>query len=382
MKASVKFRDEQNTLLRAKIPISVLGLPFLSGITAGESKELSLSLGTFFESGPSFKVSYRPNDSWNPFALVLKTGIGSFGSPISVPMTISTEFSLLGRGNPTFFLRLKPQMGDFSIKKTAASAIVLPAENPVFGRKAKAFERDHDTDGEGSVDGGETPKPNGGNGAFHAPNGDYAAERRNGFLAAPGVHTAGAINGLFSGVEVNTRSVLPLKNHLRLKFRWGVRFPAELRDIFPDGRRRNPTADISFKKIPLLVINKISIEHVAEEAKSKSSGLPAASDVSDTCQSFKRQLEFLQAENGVLRKAVEELRSEISTPASPIEARSSPKHDREKEKAGRKPTAGKKDRRNEEKPPDFGSFAGKPIEDDPINEELKKALTSAIGAGK
>ncbi|XP_068648009.1 uncharacterized protein [Aristolochia californica] len=374
MKASVKFREDQNPLLRAKIPISVLGLPFLSGITAGDSKELSLNLGTYFESGPSFRVSYRPNDSWNPFSLLVKTGIGSLGSPISAPMTISTEFSLLNRGNPTFFLRLKPQMGDFSIKKAASSVIVLPTESSVFGKKVKPFDRDHDTEGEGSVDGGETATENG---VFRAQSGDYSAPKTNGF--APDVQTGGVIDGLFSGVEVNARSVLPLKQRLQLKFRWGVRFPAELRNIFPEGRARNPTADFSFKKVPLLFINKISIEHVADEAKRKSGGgLPgtAVSDASDTCESFKRQLEFLQAENGMLRKAVGDLRYEIT---SAVEARNSGKQDRGKEKVGRKSTGGK-DRRNGDRPPDLSELGGKSLEDE-VNEGLKKALMSATGTG-
>ncbi|KAK1408749.1 hypothetical protein QVD17_40774 [Tagetes erecta] len=52
MKASIKLRDEQKPLFRAKIPLNILGLPFQSGIVAGESKELSLNLATYFESAP------------------------------------------------------------------------------------------------------------------------------------------------------------------------------------------------------------------------------------------------------------------------------------------------------------------------------------------
>ncbi|CAI0424547.1 unnamed protein product, partial [Linum tenue] len=78
--ASLKFHDEQKPLFRAKVPLSILGLPFQSGIVADEAKELSLNLSTFFDSGSSFKVAYRPNDSWNPLSLVLKTGSGSSGS--------------------------------------------------------------------------------------------------------------------------------------------------------------------------------------------------------------------------------------------------------------------------------------------------------------
>ncbi|XP_019198542.1 PREDICTED: E3 ubiquitin-protein ligase At1g63170-like [Ipomoea nil] len=79
MKASIKFREDQKPLLRAKVPISILSFPFQLGIAAGESKELSLSLGTFFDAGPSIKFSYRPNDSQKPFSFVPKTGLGNYG---------------------------------------------------------------------------------------------------------------------------------------------------------------------------------------------------------------------------------------------------------------------------------------------------------------
>ncbi|KAJ6304153.1 hypothetical protein OIU77_017934 [Salix suchowensis] len=128
MKASLKFREERNPLLRAKVPLNILGLPFQSGIISGESKELSLNLSTFFQSGPSVKISYRPNDTWNPFSLVIKTGTGHFGSPVSSSMIMSAEFNLLSKGDsnlkPIFMLHFKPQFGDFSIKKSQSSTHV------------------------------------------------------------------------------------------------------------------------------------------------------------------------------------------------------------------------------------------------------------------
>lgn len=51
-KASSKFRYDQKPLIRAEIPLSIHGLPFQSRIVAGESNELTLNLGTFFESVP------------------------------------------------------------------------------------------------------------------------------------------------------------------------------------------------------------------------------------------------------------------------------------------------------------------------------------------
>nr|DAD29992.1 TPA_asm: hypothetical protein HUJ06_031460 [Nelumbo nucifera] len=160
MKASLKFREDQKPLFRAKVPLCILGLPFQSGISAGDSKELCLNLGTLFESGPSLRIAYRPNDSWNPFSLVLKTGIGNFGSPFSAPMTMSAEFNLLRRGNPSFFIQFKPQFGDFSIKKCTSSPIVL-SQSSVFAPKVNPKGKDIDSEAEESVDDGETPSANG-----------------------------------------------------------------------------------------------------------------------------------------------------------------------------------------------------------------------------
>ena len=57
----------------------------------------------------------------SPFSLVVKTGAGPFGSPISSSMLMSAEFNLIGRGNPSFMLHFKPQFWDFSIKKSQSS---------------------------------------------------------------------------------------------------------------------------------------------------------------------------------------------------------------------------------------------------------------------
>ncbi|CAN1276269.1 hypothetical protein LINPERPRIM_LOCUS15959, partial [Linum perenne] len=73
----------------------------------------SVAQETVFDSGPSLKVAYRPNDSWIPFSFVVKTGTRNFGSPISSPMVMSAEFNLIGNwnGNPSFMLHFKPRLG-------------------------------------------------------------------------------------------------------------------------------------------------------------------------------------------------------------------------------------------------------------------------------
>ncbi|KAG1327229.1 hypothetical protein COCNU_01G011630 [Cocos nucifera] len=371
MKASIKFREDQKPLVRAKIPISILGLPFLSGVSAGESRELRLDLATAFPSGPCFRVSYRPNESWNPFSLVVKTGTGAFGSPFGAPMAMAAEFSLLGRGGgPSFSILFKPRLGDFSIKKATGSA---PA--PAVGKKIAV---DGQSDGEVSVKGVETPVIE-----FRPENGIHIGKNVNGFPTDFTAGGGGGIQGLLSGVDVTARSVLPLRTRTAVRFRWGVRVPPELRTAFvEDAGGRVPAEGISLSKLPLLVLSKISIEHVAaDEGKAKekktvvATGGGAVADVAEACLSMKRQLEALQAENGLLRKAMEELRAEVIGGKGALAAGGPVSSRADVGRGGNKAAAGKRDRRSDGKSPEN---SGKTAAEE-VNEELKKAL---MGAGK
>ncbi|KAL2480550.1 hypothetical protein Adt_33516 [Abeliophyllum distichum] len=290
MKASIKFREEQKPLLRAKIPINILSCPFQSGIVAGESKELSLNLGTFFESGPSFKFSYRPNDSQNPFSFIFKTGIGYFGSPTKSPLTMSAEFNLIGNQNPSFFIHFKPNLGDFSVKKSHSSRFVKG-----FGDKLNGVV----LPGENFLD----------NGCF----------KGNGFL--PGVVESkvatGMIKGVLKGSEISAKTVLPLRDFAMVNFRWGLRVPsaevaAEEIDAVMVGKKGDRAAGI---RLPHLTMNKIGIEHVAKDESKGAKEGPGAKDADlvGVCLDVKRQLEFIQAENGLLRKALNDLRSDIGS---------------------------------------------------------------------
>ncbi|GAV63946.1 hypothetical protein CFOL_v3_07464 [Cephalotus follicularis] len=283
MKASLKFREEQKPLLRAKIPLSILGLPFQSGVVAGESKELTLNLSTFFDSGPSIKIAYRPNDMCNPFSLLVKTGTGPFGSPITSSMLMGAEFSLLGKGHPRFMLHFKPQFGDFSIKKTQSSVfdkITVRSQN-------------------GTVSEDESS-------SIEVV--DYSPEKRE-KVKILSSNLAGDFAGFLSGVEMTARTALPVRGRAVVNFRWGVRVPAEAAE--------STAAGFAYNKIPFLVMNKIGIEHVAcgEDSKAKKVGPEANSnsnaDVAEACFNVRRQLEILQAENGLLKKAIEDLREEI-----------------------------------------------------------------------
>ncbi|GFY99810.1 hypothetical protein Acr_13g0012100 [Actinidia rufa] len=248
MKASLKFREDQKPLVRAKIPLSILGFPFQSGIVAGESKELALNLATSFASGPSLKLAYRPNDSLNPFTFVFKTGIGAFGSPISSPMCMSAEFNHLGTQNPSFFIHFKPRFGDFCLKKSQSSDFVKSLKSSSNG----AVSGD-----DGLIEVIETPVM--AKGGYSAESGLFSGKR----IAVPQAESpeAGLIGGLLSGAEASARTVVPIMNRAVVTFRWGLRVPPP--------------------------------ESAVEAMKSA-------------------PLEIIRAENEMLRKAMDDLKSEFS----------------------------------------------------------------------
>ncbi|XP_025014594.2 uncharacterized protein LOC8266978 [Ricinus communis] len=356
MKASLKFREEQKPLFRAKVPLTILGLPFQSGIVAGESKELTLNLSTFFESGPSIKIAYRPNDVFNPFSLVVKTGMGAFGSPISSSLLMSAEFNLLSIGNPSFMLHFKPKFGDFSIKKSQSSS--------AFDKNGNWTGSLDNLNDDGSIEVVDSPVLSNG-----------LSEKKIRVLPQP---TASAIVGAFSGVEVTASTKLPVRSRAMMNFRWGVRVPAEIKSGSSDSM-----AGINFRNIPFLVMNKIGIEHVdsCDDSKSKGKVMTPLNvtklgselrnvDMAEACLSVKKQMEVLQAENGLLKKAVDDLRQEISGRLSFPVADSNAGRHRDIERNAIKNGGGSRvERRSNEK---------KAVESD-VNEELKKALKGNVG---
>ncbi|KNA11651.1 hypothetical protein SOVF_132850 [Spinacia oleracea] len=302
MKASLRFREEQKPLFKAKIPLNILGLPFQSSLLAGDSKELSLGLGTFFDYGPSFRLSYRPNDSFNPFSLLVKTGIGHFGSPNDAPMTMTAEFNFLGNSsssNPRFFLHFKPQFGDFSIKKSQSSTSICPGR---FESNGAAFEGEVDN----SLEVIEKPLEMG--------NDDYFSVGNAGskITALP---LKSSVENAVSGMELGAKTVLPIRKGAVLKLRWGVKFPEGLQALM-----KNPTAKMSPRGIPQLVLNKIGIEHVAKDDSKKvdpddvarSVSVASSAELAETCFTVKRQLETLRSENAQLGKSLEDLKGEFA----------------------------------------------------------------------
>lgn len=120
-------------------------------------------------------------------------------------------------------------------------------------------------------------------------------------ILPPESQVASVMKGFFSGVEANAKTTVPVSNRVVANFRWGVRLPKE------EEERSNPTAGVSFQNFPVLVMNKIGIEQVDHDDVTSCSevgsdlGLPKNAEM-------KPQLEGMQAESGMLRKGMEDLR--------------------------------------------------------------------------
>ncbi|KAL2923834.1 COMPASS component SWD2 [Bienertia sinuspersici] len=293
MKASLKFREEQKPLFKAKVPLNILGLPFQSSLLAGDSKELSLGLATFFDFGPSFRLSYRPNDAFNPFSFLIKTGIGHFGSPIDAPMSMTAEFNFLGNcsaSNPKFLLHFKPQFGDFSIKKSQSSSI------SAFKINDAVFE-------EGNVNNDSSLEV--------VENGDYFSVGKTGGKITD-LPLKSSVESAVSGMELGAKTVLPIRSGAIFKLRWGIKLPEGIQSLM-----KNPTARMTPCGIPSLVLNKIGIEHVAEDDRKvvgpQKVGSPGSesAELAESCFAVKRQLETLRSENVQLGKALEDLKVEF-----------------------------------------------------------------------
>lgn len=361
MKASIKFRDDDRPLLRAKVPVGVLGLPFLSGLAAGgDAKDLRFDLSTAFPTGPALRLSYRPNDPLQPFALSVRTGLGPLGSPSGAPFALAAEFNVLSSNPPTFSLLFKPRIGDFGLASSVRSASPPPAPAPAPAPLAIKMADlttngdDHDHDARR---------------AFSFSGNGFAAN-----VAAAAGKGGGGVGALLSGMRLTTRSVLPMWNKASLRFQWGLRVPPEIKAALADDGYGRKAGNLAISKLPLLVMNKITIEHMPNapsqpeaDSKKKKKDAPRSRE-EEEFSLMKRQLEALNAESTMLRRAVEDLRAEIGT--GKCEGRKlsaalpSPPQ----------PFLAKPDRHYHGNGKELGNGGLKPASSDDASEELKKAL--------
>ncbi|KNA25876.1 hypothetical protein SOVF_002490 [Spinacia oleracea] len=293
MKLSLKFREEtrhQNPLLRAKVPVTVLGFPFLTGIVAGDSSDLSFSLRSNFSSGPSLSLSYHPTlspPSHYPFSLSLKSGIGVFGSPQDSPITFSANFNPNSL-TPTFSLLIKPQLGNFSLFKSVSSdtsGSIKLGGGPRNGELSFGSASDFEVRDDGSVDG------SGGTGQGKSL--VWRDLKRN--------------SSLLSGILVAARTSMPLTNRAVVNFRWGVSFPsAECGGGVSEAK----------PQFPVLLMNKISLERVDGVKKDKEDERKKVEEakagdfelLKGMCSWMRREVVDLQRENREMKQALEGMR--------------------------------------------------------------------------
>ncbi|KAI3693758.1 hypothetical protein L1987_76710 [Smallanthus sonchifolius] len=293
MKASLKLEDQQQNqnpiLFKAKIPIAVFGLPFLSGFSATHhyaspaSDKLSLSLRTYFPSSPSLKLSYNTPTTTSaaaaaapaataPFTLTLKSGVSLSGSPNNSPLVISANFSFSPQNpnpNPNFSIQFKPRLGSFFLHKSISSTISNPS------KKLNG----------GSTDGGENSY------------GFVPLDRPNIWKE---LTVESATKGsILSGILMAADTELPVTKRVKVNLRWGVSIPSEYE-----------------KQLPYLRVKKIKIERiddVKEENSNKKQGIEGDLGEFEMLKGMyswmTRELNDLQNENREMRRALEEIKS-------------------------------------------------------------------------
>ncbi|MQM18076.1 hypothetical protein Taro_051062 [Colocasia esculenta] len=290
MKASAKLRREDPAapaLLRAKIPVAVLSLPFIAAASAGGRRDLSFQLRTAFSAGPSLHLSYHPFRQGHPFSLSLRSGFGLWGSPRRSPLLLSAHLSSGAAGAAlSFSIRVSYSLGDFSFKPIAVSG--RPDPNPAASKENG-----------GGVDGplqwsGEA-----------AARGEAAEERTH-------------------GTAVTVRTTLPVVRRAAVRLRWAVRLP---RAAEGGGGGGGSGAAVG-TGMPFLAVDKISIVSLEEEgghggAEEKAAVTTAVWEGDKDEEALKgmlfwmsREAEEMKREQGVIKESLEELRR-----ASPASAR-------------------------------------------------------------
>ncbi|KAJ0914057.1 hypothetical protein HanPSC8_Chr06g0234341 [Helianthus annuus] len=292
MKVSLKLEDQTQTHnpihFKAKIPIAVFGIPFLSGFSATHhhpspsSDTLSLSLRTHFPSGPSLKLSYTTPTSTTttttatttaaPFTLTLKSGISLFGSPNNSPLIISANFSFSPQNpnpNPNFVLQFKPQLGSFSLRKSITSTVSNTKK-----------------------------KINGGSGENVNSYGFVPLDRPN--IWKDLTVESGGKDSILSGFLVSADTELPVTKRVKVNLRWGVSVPHN---------------DKQLSYLPYLRVNKIKVERVEfddvkEENVDQKMGIEGEFEMlKGMCSWMSRELSDLRRDNREMRRTLEDIKS-------------------------------------------------------------------------
>ncbi|KAI7739596.1 hypothetical protein M8C21_022621, partial [Ambrosia artemisiifolia] len=290
MKLSLKLEDHQENqtpiLFKAKIPITVFGLPFISAVSTthnhhhnNNNDNLSLSLRTHFPSGPSLKLSYTTpttitttTTTTAPFTLTLKSGVSLSGSPINSPLIISANFSFSPHNpnpNPNFSIKFTPRLGSFSIRKSIHSNSVSDSSNKV--------------NGEGNSD-GFVPL-------------DRLINRKE--LGMGSVDKGSILKGIMMAADTE----LPVMKRVKVNLRWGVYVPSV----------PSVPSNLDYtKQLPYLRVNKIKVERiedVVEERVGRERGVDGEFEMLKGMYSWmSNEVKDLQKENREMRRALEDVK--------------------------------------------------------------------------
>ncbi|KAM0059814.1 hypothetical protein Hdeb2414_s0005g00185501 [Helianthus debilis subsp. tardiflorus] len=297
MKVSLKLEDQQQQqqnqnqtpiLFKAKIPITVFGLPFLSAVSAthnhpsaAASDKLSLSLRTHFPSGPSLKLSYNTPTTTTatttttaavaPLTLTLKSGVSLSGSPNNSPLIISANFNFSPQNpnpNPIFTIKFTPKLGSFSVRKSIHSSV---------SNSSKILNGGGSDDGENSF-------------AFVPL--DRPINWKE--LSVESVEKGSILKGIMVAADTE----LPVMNRVKVNLRWGVGVSS--------------VSSGFDKRLPYLRVNKIKVERiddVVEEKVEKKQGMDGEFEMLKGMYSWmSRELSDLQTENREMRRALEDVK--------------------------------------------------------------------------
>lgn len=408
MKSSVKFREERSPLLRAKVPFKLGPIPLSSGIALGNKEELALHFATDFSCGPIIKLAFKPHDP-TPLSVILKSGLGLWGSPVDAPFTLTSEICLAPKVQDCLLsLRIKPRLGDFSIRKDVKN-VNLPTtlhsqkelattsvrlqlhenggeNHPQKGENGfvssslsngdlklapqQTHERSFDKEQleRSSVDSNnmlvgsnfslrveglenehkdhksrlEGIKEENGEADLsrlkdsmivHVPHRRLHEQMKKSSGKAYASFSLAGVHDALRGCRIITDSSLPVGSQSRINVRWGVSASAD----FIQGLDGSLPI-LSLVKLPSLLLEKVSFEQVASTTEKPSlklaereirgspeQGLFPASfveenrelaQVSALCYTMKRQLHLMHAENQVLRRAMEDMKSHVDSKSS------------------------------------------------------------------
>lgn len=180
---------------------------------------------------------------------------------------------------------MKPQFGNFSLFKSVSSSSLSPVQ--VNGQSPNGNLLN------GSVSDFETSNGFG--------NGSVRPEKP---LVWRDLKSGSSYREILSGILVAARTSMPLTKRAAVNFRWGVKLP-------PEGGTHG-----SKTPLPVLVVNKISLERVEEakkvEPKKKDEeGKAGELEVlNGMCCWMRREMEELQKENRQMKQVLETMRSQ------------------------------------------------------------------------